>query len=252
MKKFLLFIITFFSFVVFAAPNDKDSMFNTANNLYLNKQYEDAIGVYQNIVKKGVQSDVLYYNLANSYYKNKEYAYAILYFEKSLKLNPHNQEAKTNLGLSRSKNEDKIEPVSEILLVKFWRKLVNLFSPNQWAILSLVLFWLVFVSLIILLISKNIKTKKLSVFFSFVFVVASVLFAIMGYARSSPIRNTNSAIIISASTSLFASPDKNSSTTLSIHSGTKIFIEDQIGNWYKIKTEDKRGGWIEKSSFAKI
>jgi uncharacterized protein YgiM (DUF1202 family) len=49
------------------------------------------------------------------------------------------------------------------------------------------------------------------------------------------------------------SPDANSNTVKVIYEGTKLKLEDRIGNWHKIKLEDgKTKGWIEHRSFEII
>ena len=58
--------------------------FLSANDLYKNNKFEEAINVYHKIESQGLESSELYYNLGNSYYKLNKVGPSIYYYEKSL------------------------------------------------------------------------------------------------------------------------------------------------------------------------
>ena len=73
--------------------------FKAGNKAYTDKQYDQAIENYTNILALGKENATIYYNIGNAYYRLKNYPLAILNYEKSLKLSPRNVDAKYNLEL---------------------------------------------------------------------------------------------------------------------------------------------------------
>ena len=67
-----------------------------ANELYRKEKYEEAITVYETILKGKQQSVALYYNLGNAHYKLHHIAPAIYNYEKALLLDPSDEEVQTN------------------------------------------------------------------------------------------------------------------------------------------------------------
>ena len=64
MKK-ILFLILFIANTISA--QSVDDLFSSANDLYKNEKFEQAIELYKKIESKGLASSDLYYNLGNCY-----------------------------------------------------------------------------------------------------------------------------------------------------------------------------------------
>ena len=79
------------------------------------------------------ESAAVYYNLGNAYYKAGKIAPAILNYERCLLLDPGDSDARFNLQMARQKTIDKIEPVGDFFLVKWFKSVENLGSADSWA-----------------------------------------------------------------------------------------------------------------------
>ena len=88
---FLLLLIT----STITAQN-VDTLFVSANELYRNGAFEEAIEKYKQIESQDAVSSELYLNLGNAYYKLNKVGPTIFYYEKALKLNPLNEDVKNN------------------------------------------------------------------------------------------------------------------------------------------------------------
>ena len=75
MLKFLIHTV-FISLLVFAGSSAHaqapDSLFASANKLYQQERYIEALEQYQNIEKLDLESASLYFNMANIYYRKYE------------------------------------------------------------------------------------------------------------------------------------------------------------------------------------
>ena len=155
-----------------------------ANNEYNEGHYEIAIDHYRDVIDKGYISAELFYNLGNAYFKTDAIPESILYFEKALKLDPKNKDIQFNLNIANSRKIDKIEEVPDLFYIKWWNSFMALFSPNNWAVIAIVLFVSIFVFGAFFFISRSYRIRKTSFWLSVVAVVffmLSLLFSIQSY-----------------------------------------------------------------------
>lgn len=239
MKRIIFILSIFLSLETIAG----ETIFSKANEEYTNANYLAAISLYDSIISIGLESSELYYNLGNSYYKTQDWANAIWHYEKSLKLNTNNENALYNLEITKLKIIDKIEPLPQIFYETWWKSLIYLFSETTWKILTLIFIWIIFI-IILINKSKNHKKKYSTLPFA---ILALILFCIT-QSLNHYNNNKTEAIIFSSSLEVNSAPTKNSTILFTIHSGTKIELVDQIGDWINIILENGNSGWIIKSN----
>ena len=71
----------FFANHLFAENN---IMFEKANQLYHNKNYDSASVLYQQMIQDGYCHPALYYNAGNAYYRTNQIGMAVWCFKKAL------------------------------------------------------------------------------------------------------------------------------------------------------------------------
>ena len=98
-----------------------------AETFYREGKYQEAAGIYNQILTQGLESAKLYYNLGNCYYKLGENTKAILNYERSLLLNPGDADARYNLKMAQNQVVDKIEVLPELFLVRWYKAFCFLF-----------------------------------------------------------------------------------------------------------------------------
>ena len=223
-------------------------LFEKANDYYAAEKYEDAIIIYDSIQQNGLQSKELYYNIGNTYYKLNDWSNAILYYEKTLKLDANNEDALYNLKLVQLKIVDKIDTIPSLFFKK-WFNTIILFLPfESWAIISLILIWLSFIVYFI----RKVKILNLpnKIIIS-LFIISIITFAFAN-KQYSQIKMQKSAIVFSSSVVVKSAPTLNANDLFTIHSGTKIIINDYIGEWLHIQLANGNKGWIMTSHCKNI
>ncbi len=231
---------------------DNNQIFIIANEYYKKGQYDSAIVLYKQILNSGYHSAEVYYNIGNAYFKKKNIPNAILYYERAHKLKPNDDEINFNLQLAQSMTVDKITPLPEFFLKRWWRAVTNLMSSDKWAILASISFITMLIFILLYLFSPWMSMRKLS-FFIAIFLFISTLISISNsYSLKKNIENHKTAIIISPSVTIKSSPDENGTELFVLHEGTKVFIMDQIGDWLRIKIADGNNGWIKKEDLELI
>ena len=95
---------------------DNTSLWNSANQAYIDGDFAAAIKSYSAIENRGYYSARLYYNLGNAYFKNGELGKAILYYNRALVVSPSMDDAKYNLEIAEVQTKDNISVVPEFFL----------------------------------------------------------------------------------------------------------------------------------------
>ena len=249
MKK-LLFLFLFITGSL--SSQNLDSLFVSANNLYKNGNYEEAIKTYNQIESKGFISSELYYNLGNSYYKLNKVASTIYFYEKALKIDPLNEDAQNNLVFAKRLALDNIEELPKTVLQKINQNYLQKLSYNQWAIAAVVLSILASI-LFLLFYFADIPSRKRLYFVSsvlgFILLIVSIFIT---YNQYSFTKNNIEAIIFAEKTEVRNAPTLNSEEVFTLHEGTKVYVIDAVDNWKKIKLADGKIGWIIANELKEI
>ncbi len=251
MKKVAL-IISFFYMLVSVSAQEPDSLFTMANQAYANEFYADAINQYQKILDEGYESADLYFNLGNAYFKTKDYPSAILYYEKAKKLDPRDEDIDFNLQVANSRIVDKIEPVPQLFLKRWWRSFINLFSTNTWSVIAISGFIVFFILFAFYLLSRLIRIRKFAFFTGLAILVITLLAFTVSYRKYQHARSDDAAIVFTPTITVKSSPNPNSVDLFVIHEGSKVQLLDKVGNWYEIRIASGSVGWLPAESVKKI
>ena len=148
-------------------------IFLSANDLYKNNKFEEAVALYQKIESNGLVSTELFYNLGNSFYKLNKVGPSIYYYEKALKLDPLNVDVKNNLVFAKRLALDNIEELPKSIFQKFNKNYLQKLSYNQWAIVVVVFSVLGSLFFLLFYFANNSTTKRVY------FIVSSLGFILL-------------------------------------------------------------------------
>lgn len=228
------------------------SIFNQANELYSKKNYKEAIVLYDKIIKSGYHSAELYFNTGNAYYKSGNYPYAILFYEKAKLLDPSNPDIDFNLTKARTYAIDKIEVIPEFFISTWFENFVNRFPTNTWAVFGLIIFMSCMVLLSGYFIFVKHRLRKILLYLSIVLLISSVLSVTFAIQTRNYVHRPGTAIVVSPTISVKASPDYDAVDVFLLHEGSKVFVIRMLSNWYEIRLADGKQGWLEANSIEKI
>lgn len=258
MKKILALILTVIPILAYAQNSDgmtnlvadstKTDAIPTlaeADSAYIQGDYITAISIYEWIVENQGVNATLYMNLGNCWLKRDEIAKAILYYERAYLIDPSDPDIRFNLELARTKTVDKVNPVNELFIVVWFKKLLALLDVNEWAVLTVIMFALTILLAGMFLFSKKTGLRKLSFSFSAFFLVLSILSFIFATTQMGNIRERDTAIIMSPSVTVKSTPSSAGTDLFIIHEGRKVKILDStMKEWVEIRLEDGNTGWI--------
>lgn len=250
MRITLLFIFTF-CWVSLSYSLSKDAAldsFEVANQYYMDGDFQKALDLYENLHSQGFESADLYYNWGNSYYKTEQFALAIWCFEKALLLDPDFEDAKNNLEVANLTLVDEVEPVPQMALVAFWKKVKQTFSVKFWTYSSVLGLWVLAIGLFFLLGYAQYKKRQIGLVLSIVGVLFTLVTAIIAFDQHKRVQDSGFAIVTEPNIYVKSAPEKSSTDLFIIHSGLKVEIDDNISKWLKIKLSDGKTGWLKEDA----
>lgn len=245
-------ILYIFLFCLGVSVYAQSSTLKSANELYSKGDYSAAAQIYETILEKEGVAPQVYYNLGNAYYKLNETGRSILNYERALRLAPGFEDAKTNLSMAQLKVVDNIVPTPDFFLVGWIEQLVKLLTSNNWFYASVLMLILCLITGFAFLFSNTHSLRKISFYFSAVFLALCIVMLIFSGLRKDQLENHRDAIIMMGVVVVKSSPDKSGTDLFQLHEGTKVRIKSVLGNWVEIKIGNGEIGWVESENIEKI
>lgn len=242
MRQAIVLILFFISTVVLA--QNANELFVTANTLYKDGKYQEAIKLYEKIEAYKKVSSELYYNLGNAYYKLNKVAPSIYNYEKAILLNPLNEDAKNNLVIAKKLTLDRIEELPKSVFQRINENFLQKITYNTWAIIVLLLSFSAAILYLFFYFSDTPNKKRFfftTSILSFILLIAA--FAIT-YSQYNQSKNTINAIVFSEEVDVKNAPTKDADEIFMLHEGTKVKVLDTVDKWNKIKLVDGKIGWV--------
>lgn len=230
-----------------------DSLWNSANQAYVEGRWGDAVTDYELISGMGLESAALYCNTGDAYFKEGNVPMAILFYERALKLDPSYSDARYNLELMNSMIQDRIDPVPDFIL-KVWAKdICYIMDSDAWAACFLVLLALTLGLVLLFLLAPTAAGRRTGFFTGIVTLLLAVASLSFSFWQKNDYMSADEAIVMRPVTSAKSSPSAEASKDLFIlHEGTKVTILDSVGSWNNIELADGRQGWIPSADITVI
>ena len=225
---------------------------SNADAEYKKGNYQQAIRDYEELLK-AMPSPELYYNLGNAYYRSDNMARAILSYERALQLSPSDEDILFNLQMAQSKTIDKITPQPEMFLLKWTKSLINMFSIDGWAYLSVASLLLLIVCVLIWLIADSTRWQATGFYGGLVGSLFFVIAIVFAFIQRSWLNSPNGAIVTASSVTVRQTPATTGKDTFVLHEGTRVDITDRsMKGWLEVHLIDGRNGWIEVNKVEEI
>ncbi len=244
-KRYILILLCslFFAQVVDSQNSNKDKFYQGVT-YFTAGSYKEALQSWTEIYNTGYRSANLDYNIGNAYFKLNNIPSAILFYERAYRLNPANEDINYNLQIARTLNVDRFQEIPELFFVK-WYNFVSLFlSTNSWAKISITSFILFLLLLSLYIYSPRHKYKIIGFWLAIFFIFLSLTSLAFTIHNKSLVYDSHKAIISSPMVNGKSSPDKSGNDLFVLHEGTKVTVEDEVGEWLEIRLSDGNKGWV--------
>jgi tetratricopeptide (TPR) repeat protein len=252
-KKYILIILFIASVANPAVSQDtnKDKFYQGVS-YFTAGSYKEALQAWNEIYNTGYRSANLDYNIGNAYFKLNNIPSAILFYERAYLLKPADENINYNLQVARTLIVDRFQEIPELFFIK-WYNFVSLFlSTNSWAKISLTFFVLFLLFLSLYIYSPRHRYKVIGFWLAIFLIILSLTSLAFTKRNKSLVYDSHKAIITTPMVSGKSSPDKSGNDIFVLHEGTKITVEDKVGEWLEIRLSDGNKGWVPLNSIIII
>ena len=251
-RHIIIFLLLVLTADLVSGQEERSVKFKKGVEYYTASKYQEALNEWLDIYNTGYRSAELDYNIGNAYFKLNNVPGSILFFERAHLLKPADNNINYNLQIARTLVVDKFEEIPELFFVKWFDFLSLLLTTNTWAVISLFSFLLFLVLLSVYIYSAGYRLKVLGFWAALLFLIISASSLTFAIRNKSLVFNSNRAIIFVPSLNGKSSPDNSGTDLFILHEGSKVTIEDQVGEWYEIKLTDGNKGWVPSNSLTII
>lgn len=237
--------------VISAIHESLDAAADTAYMRGTIQDYIEAIKLYNEAIEKEGSSASIYYNLGNAYYRVDSLAKAIINYERALRLDPTDEDIRANLEFVRTKLIDvqATDGITNVLV----EKSMQMFSPNGWAIVSIIIFVGVLILVGGYIFSNNIRLRKFYFFAAITIFLINIISIIITINATSIVSGNNEAIVIAKSTQLSTSPSSESPKAMLLHEGSKVKVirelatpyDSNVKKWIEVEAAGDNRAWID-------
>ncbi|MBW6501000.1 MAG: SH3 domain-containing protein [Bacteroidales bacterium] len=250
----IILVFLLLALTSFGAPSTTQDEARYAGGVqsYTEGDYEQALEAWLELYDAGYRSAELAYNIGNAHYKTDNIPGAILFYERARLLKPADEDINYNLMIARTRVVDRFEEIPELFFIK-WFNFVSLsVSSNGWAKFSLASFILFLLLLSLYIYSSKYRLKVMGFWTALFFLIFSLSTFAFSNRNKFLVYEGNKAIIFSPAVSGKSSPDNSGTDLFMIHEGTRVTVEDAVGEWYEIRLSDGNKGWVPANTLEII
>lgn len=248
----LAMLMAFAAITAFGSVSARAATKAEADAAYAGGDYARAAAIYEQLLVKE-QSGELYYNLGNAKYRLGESTQAIIAYERALRFTPGDADARYNLEFLYSKTADRVTPVTEMFFVTWYRSVRNMCDYSQWALFSASIFVLMLLLLMVYLLSSPQWLRKVGFFGAMAAALLFVTTTIFSCQQKHVFDARAKAVVTEPSVNVKNTPSDAGSDSFVIHEGTRVHIIDRtMKQWYNVRLDDGKEGWLKKSQVEVI
>jgi tetratricopeptide (TPR) repeat protein len=254
MKQCIFIICLFFMplWSISAQENDYKSNFEKGLNAYNRKEYAAAVKFYEASLSTAYKSPEAYNNLGLAYYKTADIGRAILSFERALRIKSNYGAARKNLRATQQYVDTEIKKSNSFWLFSVFGYLAIMLSSFSWSLLFFLLFFSASAAFLVYYLKLNDKFSFVSLRIGIILLPLSLF--CFGFARTAAAAqfDKNLAIITAVRVGVRTAPGLDGEDIIVLSSGVKVKIQEEMGDWYKIRLENAVVGWLPSKTLEKI
>jgi tetratricopeptide (TPR) repeat protein len=234
------------------SQDTKTTKFNQGVTFFTAGSYKEALQAWTEVYNTGYRSASLCYNIGNACFKLNDIPQAILFYERAYLLKPADEDINYNLQIARTLIVDRFQEIPELFFVKWYNYVALILSSNLWARISLAGFILSLIFLSLYIYSSNYRFKVLGFWLAISLFVFSLGSFVLSSRNKYLVYDSHKAIITTSMVSGKSSPDSSGTDLFVLHEGTKVSVEDGVGEWLEIRLSDGNKGWVPVNSLSRI
>ncbi len=227
--------------VAAAGALSPDARFAQAAQAYDAQEYEQAVTLYEGLLRDGLRAPELYFNLANAYFRMNDPGSAIRHYKHAEYLAPRDADIRHNLHFAVLQADAAYAPPGAPA------RWLHMLSASEWSIVASLAWWLTALHLAFVLWPGTRRGWGVIATLT----VLVLLLSLAGISHWALLdRNPEVVITQPAQEALFA-PIDGSTAHFALPRGSIARIESVTEGWYKVRLGDK-DGWIRQTAARRV
>ena len=213
--------------------------FESANKLYEQGKYADALAAYDQLLKTGGVSEAVLFNRGNALFKLGQLGRAIESYRLAQQLAPRDPELRANLDFVRTRARG-----GAPYQTGRWRGWLDSLSLNGWTTLTVAAFWILF-----LLLALGQWRRDLGPRLRNPILAAGAAFLLFGICLGIELGVnyfTPSAIVVTGETDIRNGPFDEAPSLYKVRDGAELTVIDRKDNWLQVTDSAQRIGWVRQ------
>ena len=236
-----------------AGDGGSENIFFKANQFYFNDEFENAVQLYEAILKSHQSNLIfqsesrgeLFYNIGNCYFRLGQKGNALLNYERARHFIPRDADLKYNIEYVHDLTEDNLSQPENIISEIFG---VNFFSQTELATVFCLVNLMLFLFLTIRIFLRGEWIFYVIIIFSICWIVSGISFGIM-------LKQTifdDRGVILAKEVEVLAGPDQEDTLLFKVHEGTLVYQERNESGFSLIRLPDGKRGWLLSSAIEAV
>lgn len=240
MKSFLQLLLVFICATAFAETPDE--RFEKATTAMSDGDYGEAAYQLRELVSEGKYSHGSLHNLGIAEWKVVRPGHAILAWERASMLNPHNANTAANLAFARKKGELQTPVLSWYESYSAW------LAPDVWLIAASIGLW----GGVFLLTLPRLLGMRRADWHQGAAALLLAAFLLTIPALFGLSRRGSLGVALEDSTGLRLTPTRDGEELVKLPAGELARVEKERGNYFYVRAEGDRAGWVRREEFQRI
>ncbi len=217
--------------------------FESANRLYEQGKFDEAIAGYQRLLDQGAVSPAVFFNLGNAWFKSGRIGRAIVAYRMAQQLSPRDPDIRANLQFARNQVQP---PTTAPTRLAQW---FGIFTLDEWARFAAAAFWALFATLAAGEAKPGWKRRLMPWTWAAGGAVLA-LGACVFLAYRAQREATSTAVVVEPETVVRQGPLDEALMAFVVHDGAEVKVLDSKDDWLQISVGRGRLGWIKRASVA--
>ncbi len=244
MKKLLILI----SLTLSVVSNLRANELLKADYLFKNKEYVEALEIYENLVKQfPTEADILY-NAGTTALRLDKHPQSMLYLSRALKYEPNMKDASVNLKILENKMGAEYMAEKDIIWVRYWKQFTSLLSSNEWLI---VFIYFSFVLLVTYYLRDRLSASQ-NRGYPIILITLAIISLLASWSIYRNAKDNQSIVVMSLTPTLFADSDGTEALNLKIVGGQKAKIVNQNSKMAEILLPSGEVAFISSTDVERI
>ena len=228
-----------------AGTKDIAAQITLANELYHEKNYQDAADIFTKLIDQGVKNGYLYYNLGNTYIRLGNISKSIVYYLRAKQFIPRNANLEANLRYAISQTQDQLPPPKNKLItdILFWIESISLTEHGIILFFTNIIFWFICIGSIYHRQSSWHSMKKIALTILLIVFFSTLI-------KYHLLSNQKIGVVTDKIVTVKSDRNNQNVTLFKLHEGAIILIHEEDKEWVNISVETEKSGWVAKNSIC--